>query len=123
MPSTVLIVEDYADTRMLMTMLVESYGYRAVEAEDGYQAIEKTKEYNPDLILMDISLPLLDGLSATEAIREIERFHKTPIIAVTAYSDVLAKEPNKAGFNEVLRKPLAFDQLESLIKRYLRTDN
>jgi len=69
MPKKVLIVEDYDDSRNFMKFLLESYGYQVVEAADGIEAVDRFKQQHPDMILMDISLPVVDGLTATKAIR------------------------------------------------------
>jgi CheY-like chemotaxis protein len=82
----ILIAEDFEDVRLMMKFLVSSYGYDVIEAADGYEAVEKAKQYKPDLILMDISMPLMDGLRATQIIRSLDDGHKVPIIAVTAFS-------------------------------------
>ena len=74
MPKTVLVVEDYTDVRTMMRILIKRHGYEVVEAADGYEAVEKTVQYHPDLILMDLALPIMDGATATKIIREIEGF-------------------------------------------------
>mgnify|MGYP000678055296 CR=1 FL=1 len=84
MPKTILVVEDFADTRRLMRVLLEELGHQVVEAENGWKAVEAVKRQSPDLIIMDMALPLVDGLSATKLIRQFEETSKTPIIAFTA---------------------------------------
>jgi len=68
MVKRVLVVEDYDDTREMMRIMIEKYGYSVLEASGPYEAIEKASEFHPDLILMDIGLPLMDGLTTAEAI-------------------------------------------------------
>jgi len=68
MSSKILIVEDYDDSREVLRYLLESSGYSVIEATDGIEAVDKVKQYHPDLILMDISLPVVDGLTATRAV-------------------------------------------------------
>ncbi len=85
MVKKVLIAEDYADTRSFMKFLVESYGYQALEASDGQEAVAAVQKEQPDLILMDLSMPVMDGLTATRVIRGFEGMTKLPIIAVTAH--------------------------------------
>src|SRR3982750_1578423 len=85
MTKKVLVVEDYADTRTMMRYLLQHFGYEVLEAADGQEAVDKTKANEPDLILMDISMPVMDGLTATQLIRKLDGFGKIPIIAVTAY--------------------------------------
>ena len=115
---TVLLVEDFEDNRFMMRRLLEMSGYRVVEAVNGKEAVEKAKDERPDLILMDLSLPHLDGLAATRRIRQQDGLGKVPIVAVSAHdtadfhADALA-----AGCNEYVTKPIDFDQLESLLER------
>ena len=115
---TVLVVEDFEDNRFMMRRLLEMSGYRVIEAVNGQEAVETARRERPDLILMDLSLPLLDGLAATRRIREQDGLGKVPIVAVSAHdtadfhADALA-----AGCNEYVTKPIDFDQLESLLSR------
>jgi CheY-like chemotaxis protein len=119
MTKTVLIVEDYEDARVMMKVLVELCGYKAVEAQDGFEAIEKAKTYAPELIFMDLSMPKMDGISATREIRHIDGFATTPIVALTAYGDLHGPEALEAGCNEVIPKPMDFERLQPLLDKYL----
>lgn len=120
MTKKVLIVEDYEDTREFMKILLESYGYKVIEAADGIEAIDRVKQFHPDLILMDISLPVVDGLTATRAIREFdEESKKVPIIAVTAFGKNYYKKAIEAGCNDLIDKPVDFNSLEPILKSYL----
>lgn len=119
MAKKVLIVEDYDDTRFLMKFLLESYGCQVIEAADGLEALDKVRNAHPDLILMDISLPMVDGLTATRAIREFDPKSKLPIIAVTAFGKSYYKKAIEAGCNDLISKPLDFDTLEPIINQYL----
>jgi CheY-like chemotaxis protein len=115
---TVLVVEDFEDNRFMMRRLLEMSGYRVIEAVNGKQAVEAAVSERPDLILMDLSLPMLDGLAATRRIREAEGLGRVPIVAVSAHdtadfhADALA-----AGCNEYVTKPIDFDQLVQLLDR------
>lgn len=117
---TVLLVEDTEDNRFMMRRLLEMAGYRVVEATNGEEAVHLAESDQPDLILMDLSLPVIDGLAATRAIRKLNGLSKTPIIAVSAHdtsdfqSDALA-----AGCDSYITKPIDFSQLEQLIARLL----
>jgi CheY-like chemotaxis protein len=119
MQKKILIVEDYADIRLMMKMLVRGYGYEVIEAADGYEAVEKAKKFHPDLILMDLSMPLMNGLAATEIIRTFDGMKTLPIIAVTAYGKAYYQKAIEAGCNDVLSKPLDFNTLEPLLSQYL----
>lgn len=118
----VLIAEDYEDTRSLMRFLLEGYGYEVLEAATGQQAIETVKKERPDLILMDISMPGVDGLTATQIIRKSTNGANLPIIAVTAYGDSYYKKAIEAGCDDLINKPLDFDNLEPVIKQYLANE-
>ena len=119
MAKKVLIVEDYEDSRTFMKFLVESYGYQVVEAADGIEAVDRFKQQHPDLVLMDISLPVVDGLTATKAIREFEHASKLPIIAVTAFGKSFYNQAIEAGCNDLINKPVDFDTLEPILNQYL----
>jgi CheY-like chemotaxis protein len=119
MSKKVLIVEDYADVRAIMKILVHRYGYEVIEAEDGYEAIEKTQQFSPDLILMDLAMPLMDGVTATKLIRRLKDCSDIPIIALSAYGDTRGNEAIQAGINQVICKPIDFDSLQPLLNRYL----
>ena len=122
MPKKVLIVEDNEDIRSFMKYLVESYGYQTIEAADGIEALDQFKKHQPDVILMDISLPTVGGLTATKAIRELETTGKVPIIAVTAFGKSYRQQAIEAGCNDLISKPLDFDVLHPLIEKYLKSE-
>jgi CheY-like chemotaxis protein len=121
---TILVVEDFEDNRFMMRRLLEMSGYRVVEAVNGEQAVEAAERERPDLILMDLSLPKLDGLAATRRIRQQDGAARVPIVAVSAHdttdfhADALA-----AGCNEYVTKPIDFAQLEELLTRLLKNQN
>lgn len=119
MAKMILIVEDCADTREFMRFLLERYGYEVVEAIDGLEAVEKFKTAHPDLILMDISLPMVDGLTATRAIREMLKDKHIPIIALTAFGSLYLEKALQAGVDELMNKPLNLDLFETALKKYL----
>lgn len=117
---TVLLVEDTEDNRFMMRRLLEMSGYHVIEATDGEEAVRLAESEQPQLILMDLSLPVIDGLAATRAIRKLEGFEKIPIVAVSAHdtSDFQA-EALTAGCDSYITKPIDFSQLEVLIARLL----
>jgi two-component system cell cycle response regulator DivK len=118
---TVLLVEDTEDNRFMMKRLLEMTGYRVVEATNGEEAVRIAQVETPQLILMDLSLPVIDGLAATRAIRKLPDFEETPIIAVSAHdsSDFLS-EALEAGCDSYITKPIDFSQLEVLIAKLLK---
>ncbi len=119
MAKKILIVEDYEDTRDFMKFLIESYGYQVIEATDGIEAVDRANHQSPDLVLMDISLPLVDGLTATRAIRESNSKTQMPIIAVTAFGKNYYNRAIEAGCNDLIDKPVDFDVLEPILNYYL----
>lgn len=119
MAKTVLIVEDYEDSRAFMKIVIESYGYKVVEAGDGIEAVDRFKQHNPDLVLMDISLPMVDGLTTAKAIREFDGSRHVPIIAVTAFGKTYYNRAIEAGCDELIDKPINFKMLEPVISKYL----
>jgi CheY-like chemotaxis protein len=114
---TVLVAEDSADTRAVLRQVLASYGYRVVEAADGREAVELSLNECPDLIVMDLNMPVMDGLAATERVRELRgRCRNVPIVAVTAYDTYGMREAAvEVGCNAYLLKPLVLDELESVI--------
>src|ERR1043166_6182663 len=82
---TVLVVEDFEDNRFMMRRLLEMIGYRVVEAVNSQQAVETARRERPAIILLDLSLPMLDGLAATRRIREQDGLARVPIVAVSAH--------------------------------------
>ncbi len=116
----VLVVEDFEDNRFMMRRLLEMSGYQVVEAVNGQEAVEISRRELPDLILMDLSLPLLDGLTATRRIRSHPELEKIPIVAVSAHDTAdFHAEALAAGCNEYVTKPIDFDELEELLKRLM----
>jgi CheY-like chemotaxis protein len=119
MAKKVLIVDDYADTRSFMKFLIESYGYQALEAADGEQAVESVRQDNPDLVLMDLAMPIMDGLAATRVIRGFKGMTTLPIIAVTAHGQSYYRLALEAGCDDLINKPLDFATLEPVLSQYL----
>lgn len=117
MKKRVLVVEDYEDTRILLKFMIEKFGYSVAVAAGPYEAIDKAAEFLPDLILMDIGMPLLDGLSVAQMIHDKKTNGLVPIIAVTAFSDI-KDEALKAGCSDVIYKPVQPDQLREMLDRY-----
>ena len=118
--STILVVDDYQDNRILLSAWLRAKGFKVVEAEDGKEGVLQANRAHPDLILMDLAMPKLDGVEATRQIRERQALSSTPIFAITAYgtSDV-KQDALAAGCNEVLAKPLDLESLLTKIKSTL----
>jgi len=117
---TVLVVEDSDDARYFMRLELEQLGYLVVEAENGEKAVEVARRERPDIILMDLSLPVMDGIAATEMIRSSGELDGVPVIAVTAHQETDFREGAKAaGFDAYVTKPIDINWLSELIKGLL----
>lgn len=118
---TIMVVEDYDDTRQLLKFGLERLGYSVLEASNGQEAVDIAGREHPDLILMDLDLPILDGIAATQRIRQQPELGHVPIVAVTAYpmSYTHVKAFAK-GCNEYMPKPIDMAALEKLVSRYLQ---
>ena len=116
-PKSVLVAEDSADTRAVLSRVLTSFGYHVVEAADGEAAVEAARRVCPDLVLMDLNMPVMDGLAATERIRQLrDECGNIPIVAVTAFDTYGMREAAlEAGCDAYLLKPLALDELESVV--------
>ena len=101
-------------------MLLKIEGYEVIEATDGAQAIEKALSDKPDLILMDLSLPVIDGLSATRQIRQSAAMKRVPIIALTAHDLIdIQSQAEDAGCTDYAPKPIDFTLLIDMMAKYL----
>lgn len=114
--TTVLVVEDDPDIRLLLKTILESEGYAVVEAVTGKDAVSLASEVRPRLILMDISLPLLDGLSATRQIKADDSLRDTRILAVSAY-DSVKRRAAQAGCVGLITKPIDLEELKAVVKK------
>lgn len=105
--STILVVDDYVDNRTLLSAWLRAKGYKVLEAADGREGVLQANRSNPDLILMDLAMPELDGIEATRQIRQRRRHSRTPIFAISAYATHDVKDDAlAAGCTEVFAKPL-----------------
>jgi CheY-like chemotaxis protein len=121
-PSTILIVDDYSDNRRLLSTWLRAQGYRVIEAENGNEALLQANRTSPDLILMDLTMPGLDGIEATRQIRQRRTFAHTPIFAISAYATREVREDAlAAGCNDVFAKPVDFAALLNRIRGALAT--
>jgi CheY-like chemotaxis protein len=117
---TIMVVEDYEDTRLMLRYALEAKGYRVLEAINGQEAVDLSKREHPDLILMDLDLPILDGIAATQKIRKQAKMSAVPIVAVTAYPMSFTHVKAFAkGCNEYMAKPIDLIQLDQLLNRYV----
>lgn len=118
---TVLIIEDNEQNRYLATFLLEQHGFRVIVAADGAQGIETARRFVPDLILLDIQLPLLDGYAVARVLRQTESLSRTPIVAVTSYAMIGDREKClEVGCNGYIEKPINPETFIEEISRFLR---
>ena len=117
---TILLVEDFDDTRLMMKLWLAKNGYRVVEADSGEEAIRLAQAEAPDLIIMDMMMPGMNGLDATQRIREHQALRQTPIVAVSAYgADEYRAIALEAGCNEYVSTPFEPSALAELIKNLM----
>lgn len=120
-PKKVLLVEDTEDNRFMMKRLLEMSSYEVVEAVNGEEAVQRAAEEQPDVILMDLSLPVVDGLGATRRIRALPNLSDVPIIAVSAHDTAdFHNEAMAAGCNAYITKPIDYAELEELVSKLLK---
>ena len=119
-PSRILIAEDLDENRIALKLMLKLAGFEPLEASDGEQALEMVRRERPDLVLMDISLPILDGLQATRKLRADTGLEQLPIIIVSAYDSPETRDEARAsGGTDYISKPIEFDQLKEMIVKYL----
>jgi len=112
----VLLVEDSEDARLFMRLDLEQNGFIVIEAEDGQRAVEVAKEESPNIILMDLSLPVMDGFKAAKLIRENDALKNVLIIAVTAHQETDFRSGAKeSGIDAYVTKPIDMNWLKQLI--------
>jgi CheY-like chemotaxis protein len=120
---TIMVVEDYDDTRMLLKAGLEGLGYSVLEASNGQEAVDIAGREHLDLILMDLDLPILDGIVATQLIRQQPEKQHVPIVAVTAYPMSYTRVKAFAeGCDDYMAKPIDMSELARLVNRYLKPD-
>ena len=117
---TILVIEDYTDSRTLLSSLLRAKGYKVLEARDGKEGLLQANRITPDLILMDLAMPEMDGVEATRQLRLRHTLSRTPIFAISAYATADVKQDAMAaGCAEVFLKPLEIEKLLGRIKTAL----
>ncbi len=121
LPKKILIVDDNQDGRELVVKILKNRGYQMIEAVDGEEALEKASAECPDLILLDISIPKLDGYEVTRRLKSQVKFKDTPIIALTAHAMKGDREKAlESGCDGYISKPIDIHELPDQIKSYLK---
>jgi CheY-like chemotaxis protein len=117
---TILLIEDTDEVIMMIRDYLELAGYQVVTARDGVEGITQAQLIHPDLILMDVMMPRMDGLEATRTLRSDPEFEETPIIALTALAMPSDRERCiRAGMNDYMSKPVNLKELVKTIQRFL----
>jgi CheY-like chemotaxis protein len=115
---TILIAEDSADSREMLRLLLQLKGYEVLSVEDGPHAVELALARRPDMILLDLELPKLDGLGVTRHLRSHREFKNTPIVIVSGHDPRQFRKPAlDAGCTEYILKPIDFERLDTLLLR------
>lgn len=121
MPRKILIVEDNQDSRELVVKVLKNKGYQTIEAADGEEALEKASAEKPDLILLDISIPKIDGYEVAKRLKSDEELKDIPIVALTAHAMKGDREKViVAGFEGYISKPINVRELPDQVRSYLR---
>ena len=117
---TVMVVDDSDDIRTMICMKLRRKGYRVLEAANGKEAVELATRSHPGLILMDLSMPVMDGYEATRRIKALPGFLEVPVVAISAICDAsYNRKALEAGCVECVRKPIDFRSFDSLVSKYL----
>jgi DNA-binding response OmpR family regulator len=119
----VLVVEDDSDIRFMLRTMLELRGYGVLEAEDGEEGVSVAAGEHPDLILMDATLPRLDGLAATRRIRSLAALKGVPVVFLSGHVQPdFRNEALSCGGDDFLAKPVSLAELERVIERHLGRD-
>lgn len=120
MQKKILVVEDHNDCRELLMIQLRTMGYRVIEAATGEDGIWKALDENPDLIIMDLGLPVISGIEATIKLKEDKITAHIPVVALTARDDAAHKErAKKAGIEAFFTKPISLGALKQLMQKFL----
>lgn len=116
----ILVVDDFDDTRLLLRTWLERKGFEVIEAANGNEAVSQAETKRPNLIIMDLEMPELDGLAATRKIRAVKELEKVPVLAVSAYgAEQFRDDALAAGCDEYVSTPFEPEALEKLIRSFV----
>lgn len=119
--TTILVVDDVQDNLILISLALQNQGYKVLTAKSGEEAIKTALIARPDLVLMDIAMPDVDGLAATRRMRKHPELRHLPVIALTAFETLGFRQAAfEAGFDGYLTKPIDFQKMNNLISIFLR---
>ncbi len=120
MRKTILIVDDDVDGRNMLKAYLERDGFEVREASDGYEAVERALERRPDLIIMDMAMPLVDGVNSVRTMKLHDSLQDVPIFALTAFGGFYDPRALEAGCDNVLHKPVDFEVLKPMMEKYMQ---
>lgn len=124
MSALILLAEDHEANRKVLCRRLERRGYKMLEAADGEEAVTRFQEQTPDLVLMDLSMPIMDGVEALKQIRKHATAANIPIVALTAHAmDDMRSECAAAGFDDFATKPIDFEELLNMIRRLIPSES
>ncbi len=120
MQRTVLVVDDYDDVRAITKKALESFGYKVVEAASGAEAVRVAQAVSPDLILLDLSMPNMDGFATIHRLRRLLGLRDVPVIALSAHTaKEIREDALAAGCREFVTKPVLLERLKAVVERHL----
>jgi CheY-like chemotaxis protein len=122
MPATILIADDHEDNRELLRLLLAGAGYEVREARDGNECLTFAQNEPPDLIVMDLSMPVMDGWGVLRELKADQRTQAIPCIAVTAHADLSRNQALRDGFTAYVSKPFSGDHLLKTIATVLASE-
>ncbi|MBI3935102.1 MAG: response regulator [Acidobacteria bacterium] len=118
---TILVTEDDFPSRELLTEILLEWGYEVIQASNGVEALRQIEEKRPDLVLLDLQMPLLDGFGVIARVRSDARFSALPVVAITAHAmKDFSSRISEAGFDAHLPKPLNVEALRTLLQQNFR---
>ena len=119
MPASILIAEDYDDNRELIRIVLSAAGYQVLEAKNGLECVHMAKEHPPDLIMIDLSMPVLDGWAVFRQLKAEAVTSKIPCVAVTAHAETDRERALKTGFSAYVSKPFRTEDLLATVARLI----
>ena len=124
MPRKILVIEDNEANRILMRQILKHYGYEVLEATDGISGLEMAREFMPDLILLDLQMPVMGGFAVIRELRKTPELSKMKVIAVTSFAMKGDREKAlEAGFDEYVTKPIDTRKFVEIVKNFLPSEN
>ncbi len=119
----ILICDDLVDNCLILQIILETEGYKVEFVTSGIEAINKIKSHKPDLLLLDVAMPIMNGVEVARLLRKDKHLQTLPILLITAYKNMIAPELTNIKVNGVLQKPVNTDDLVEIIQEVLQVDN